>query len=75
MMRDDRIHVEAALQHARHLVPGLEHLASIDAFQDQAFEDHVVPVDRHIPWRNAEDGDLAAMMHRAQHVAKSLRIS
>lgn len=32
VMRDDWADVEAALQHAGHLVPGLEHLPSIDPF-------------------------------------------
>src|SRR5690348_12091314 len=45
VMRDDGLELEAALQQARHFVPGLEHLAAVDAFQRQALEDHLIPVD------------------------------
>src|SRR5690606_38818449 len=65
---DDRLNAEAALEHARHLVPGLEHLPAVNAFQGQALEDDLVPVDRRFGGRYAEDGDLAAVMHRAQQV-------
>ena len=75
MVSDDRVHVESALQHARHLVPGFEHLAAIDALEDKALENHFVPVDGHIAGWDAEDRDLAPVVHRAQHVTEGLRIA
>ena len=69
-MGDDRPDVEPALQHAGHLVPGLEHLAPIDPLDHQALEDHLIPVDRGLAGRDAEHGDVAAVMHGAQHLAK-----
>ena len=38
--------IEPALQQRDHLVPGLEHLAAVDALERQALEDDLVPVDR-----------------------------
>src|SRR5580700_6845324 len=70
VMRDDGVELQAALQQARHFVPGLEHLAPVDALERQALEDHLVPVDRSLLRRYAEDGDRAAMVHGAQHLAK-----
>jgi hypothetical protein len=32
VMRDDRLDIEPALQHAGHLVPGLEHLPTVNTF-------------------------------------------
>src|SRR3974390_2264283 len=37
-------HVEARLEQRGHLVPGLEHLAAVDALDDEAFEDHVIEI-------------------------------
>ena len=69
-MRDHRREVEAALQHRDHLVPGLEHLAPVDALDLEALEDHLVPVDRHLRRRNPEERDLAAVVHALEHVGK-----
>ena len=69
-MRDDAADVEPALQHRRHLVPGLEHLAPVDALDHETLEDDLVPVDRDFAGRDAEHGDAAAMVHHAQHVAE-----
>ncbi len=44
-VRDDRADVETALNEGDHLVPGLEHLAAVDALQRQHLEDDLVPVD------------------------------
>src|SRR5215467_13162020 len=63
VMRDDRLQVEPALQHRDHLVPGLEHLAAIDALDLETLEDHLIPVDRHVGRRNAEERHLAAVIH------------
>src|SRR4029450_6818680 len=40
-----RRHVEPALEHGHHLVPGLEHLPAVHALEHQALEDDLVPVD------------------------------
>src|SRR6188768_4367758 len=45
VVRDDRRDVEPALQQRRHLVPGLEHFATVDAAHVETLEDHLVPVD------------------------------
>src|SRR6188508_1111506 len=70
-MRDDRRYVEPALQHRRHLVPGLEHLAAVDALDDEALEDHLVPVDGGVARRNAEQRHAAAVMHGPQQIPES----
>src|SRR4051794_26539701 len=45
---DDRLDVEAALEHHVHLVPGLVHLAAVDPLDGEHGEDHRVPVDGHL---------------------------
>ena len=72
-MRDHRANVEPRLQHARHLVPGLEHLAAVDALHDEALEDHFVPVDAGVLRHDAKQRHVAAVVHRAQHLAKRRR--
>src|SRR5579883_3545580 len=69
-MGDHGPYVEAALQHRRHLVPRLEHLAAVDALDDQALEDDLIPVDGGLLGRDAEHGDAAAVVHGAQHLAQ-----
>src|SRR5438105_15648113 len=54
-MRQDRPHVEAAREHGAHLVPGLEHLAAVDALEDEALEDDLVHVEGDLAGRDAED--------------------
>src|SRR5690606_14571268 len=63
-------HVEARLEQGDHLVPGLEHLAAVDALDRQALEDHVVPVDRDLAAGDAEERDLAPVDDRAHDVAE-----
>src|SRR5271154_7512989 len=53
-MRDHLADVEAALQHRDHLVPGLEHLAAINALDRQQLEDDLGPVARRRPGGEAE---------------------
>ena len=65
MMRDDRPHVQTALQQAGHLVPSLEHLPAIDALDGEPLEYHLIPIDRHVLGGNTEHGDAAAVMQRA----------
>src|SRR5438552_18100478 len=67
VVRDDGRKIESALQHRDHLVPGLEHLATVDAANLEALEDDLVPVDRHVRGRNAEQRDLAAVAHVFEH--------
>ena len=57
--------VEPRLEHDRHLVPGLVHLAAVDAPQRQHLEDDRVDVERDLLGRDAEDRDPAAVGHRA----------
>ena len=66
-VRQNRRKIEAALQHRDHLVPGLEHLASVDALDLESLENHLIPVDRGLRGRNAEQRDLAAVIHRFEH--------
>src|SRR3954471_21414107 len=54
VVRDHWRDVEPRLQHGRHLVPGLEHLAAVDAAHVEPLEDHLVPVDGGLARRNAE---------------------
>src|ERR1017187_1282860 len=67
-MRDDGADVESALQHHRHFVPRLVHLASINAFDREHREDHGVPVNGHFLFGNAEHRDFSAMAHVRDHV-------
>ena len=75
MMGDYRVDVQTALQHAGHLVPGLEHLTPVDSFQDQPFEDDLVSVDRCLVRGDTQQGNFAAMVHRAQQVTECRRIA
>src|SRR5436190_1319041 len=42
---DDRLDVEAALQHHGHLVPGFVHLAAVDSFDGEHVEHDFIPID------------------------------
>src|SRR3712207_8849240 len=46
-----------------HLVPGLEHLPAVDAFDRQTVEDDQVPIDRGASGHDPEHGDAAAIYH------------
>src|SRR6202171_1572071 len=70
---DDRRQVEAALNHRHHFVPGLEHLAPVDALDLKALEYDLVPVDSHPRRRNAEQCDLAAVIHVQKQALECLR--
>src|SRR6266704_6982394 len=62
-VRDDRGDIEARLDEHRHLIPGLEHLAAVDALDRDHVGHEVCPVDPKVLGRQAEHGDLAAMGH------------
>ena len=68
MVRDDGGQVQAGLDEGGHLVPGFEHLAAVDALDGQHLEDDGVPVDVHAAAGNAEQGDLAAVVHDVHHL-------
>ena len=70
---DDLAHVEAALQHGDHLVPGLEHLAAVDALDGERLEHDRGPVDRALAGRDAEHGDAAAHHHVFDHLVERRR--
>src|SRR5437773_11300942 len=70
-MRDHGFYVQAALEHDGHLVPGLIHLAAVDAFDSQHVENDFVPIDGNRFGRNTEHRDLSAVTHVIDHVAKS----
>src|SRR5688572_16652915 len=53
-MRDHRLDIQAGLEHHRHLVPGLIHLAAVDSFDRQHIEHHRVPVDGHLLFGNPQ---------------------
>ena len=72
-MRDHRRDVEAGLHHHRHLVPGLVHLAAVDALQRQHVEDDRGEVDRHLAGLDPEQRDPAAVGHRRQQAAQGGR--
>ena len=63
--------VEPRLEHDRHLVPGLVHLAAVDAPEGQHLEHDRVDVERDLLGRDAEDGDPAAVGHRCRCAARS----
>src|SRR6185295_4900201 len=46
-MGDDRFEIEARLNQRRHLVPGLENLTAINAFDGEHVEHDFIPVERH----------------------------
>src|SRR5205823_3390511 len=64
---DHRAEVETALQQDRHRVPGLEHLASVDALEGDHRGDDAGPVDGEVLGGQAEHGDLAAVGHVGDH--------
>ena len=77
-MRDDGTDVQAALQERGHLVPGLEHLAAVDAFDRESLQDHLIPVDRHFrsagcrAWRCCRrDASCAACRAAPRHCLTS----
>ena len=74
-MRDHRRDVETRVDHHAHLVPGLVHLAAVDALQRQHVEDEGVEVELNGGRRDPEDGDAAAVRHLGDSRAKCIRAS
>src|SRR5215468_2376357 len=66
LVRDDRRNIESRMDQDRHLVPGLEHLAPVDALDRDHVGDQVPPVDPEVLRGQAEHGDLAAVSHGGQ---------
>ena len=62
--------VEPRLEHHRHLVPGLVHLATVDPPQRQHLEDDRVEVEGDLLGRDAEERDPAAMGHLGERIAQ-----
>ena len=58
------------MQHDRHLVPGLVHLAAVDALDGEHVEDDGVPVDGHLFGGDAQHRDPGAVAHVGDHVAE-----
>src|ERR1039458_5478475 len=63
VMGNDGRDIEAALQHYGHLVPGFVHFAAIDALDGQYVEDDLMPVDRDLCRRDAQQRDFAPVAH------------
>lgn len=72
-MGDDGGDVDAGVEEVGHLVPGLVHLAAVDAFDGDHIEDDGLPVDAELLGGNAEEGDLAAVEHIREHILERLR--
>ena len=58
----------AGLQHGAHRVPGLEHLAAVDALEREHVRDHLAPVDVDGLAGQAEHRDPAAVVHVLDHL-------
>ena len=74
-MRDHGRDVEPRLHQHRHLVPGLVHLAAVDALQRQHVEHDRREVDRHLAGLDPEQRDPAAVRHRRQQPAQRRRLA
>src|SRR5580704_3280014 len=72
---DDAGDVETTLKHDRHLVPGLVHLAAVDAADGELVEDDLVPVDGDVFGGDAEHGDLCAVAHVCEHLAEGAGVA
>jgi hypothetical protein len=72
---NDRFDVKAALQHHRHFVPGLIHLAAVNTFDRQHVEDDLVPVNGHGFGRDAEHCNFSSVTHVVNHVPKRGRVA
>ena len=70
---DGRRDVQPGLEHHRHLVPGLVHLAAVDAADRQLVEDDAAHVDRDLLGRDAEHGHAGAVGHAREGVAQGAR--
>src|ERR1035437_7386425 len=69
-MGDHRLDINASFEQYAHLVPGLVHLASVNALNGQHVEDHGLPVDRELLSRDAKQRDTSAVEHIRQHLGK-----
>lgn len=63
--------IDAGVEEVGHLVPGLVHLAAVDAFDGDHVKDDGLPVDGELFGRDAEEGDLSAVEHIGEHVLES----
>src|SRR5690606_8395876 len=66
---------EARQHQLGHLVPGLVHAPAVDALHGQALEDDPVPVHARALGQDAEQGHLAAVVHRVEHVVEGVRVA
>ena len=67
-MCDDGFYVDTSVKEVGHLVPGLVHLAAVDAFDGDHVEDDGFPVDGELLAGDAEKGDVSAVKHVGKHV-------
>ena len=74
-MGDDGSDVEPALDHRRHLVPGLEHLPSVDAPEREPTENHAFQFDGSLTLQKAEQPDAAAVGHGGDHAAQGVLVA
>src|SRR5215468_8962636 len=72
MVGNHRRDVKVRFQHDRHLVPGLVHLASVNALDGEHVENYAMPVDCHFGGGDPEHGDLGAVTHVREHFRKCL---
>jgi hypothetical protein len=74
-VRDDRLDVQAALQHHCHFVPRLVHFATINSLDGQHVEDDDIPIDRDLFFGDPQHRDLAAVSHIRDQAVEGGRIA
>src|SRR4051812_34555678 len=74
-MGDDWADIQTALQHYGHFVPGLVHLAAVNAFYCKHREYNRIPINSHLLLRNTEHRDLSSVAHVGKHVSKGRSIA
>ena len=72
---NDRLDIQATLQHHRHFIPGFIHLAPVNAFDRQHVEHNFIPIDGHLPGGNAKHRDSSPVTQVVNHVAERGRIA
>src|ERR1700733_14067114 len=65
--RDDWRYIQARLEHHRHQIPGLVHLAAVDALNGDHIENDFAPIEGERRRGNPQHGDLAAMAQIIEH--------